>query len=384
MRIALVHDWLNGMRGGEKVLSVLCELFPTAPIYTLLLEPEKVSPSIVLGRQVHTSWIQRSRLLRQNYRYLLPLLPATIERFDLSSYDLVISSSHCVAKGVRTGPKTLHLCYAHTPMRYVWGFEEEYFGNAAKRLLLEPLLSGLRHWDVRTSKDVDYFIANSHFVSERIRRAYDRESHVIHPPVDTKTFVPSRHQGDYFLMATALVPYKKVDLAIETFRGRKESLVIIGSGPLAKRLRRKSPANVHFLGWTPRETLLKYYQGCRALIFPQTEDFGIVPLEVQACGRPVIAYGAGGALETVIGHPQGYVPKGARLRGGPTGIFFARQTAESLAEALETFIKLEKTFDPNAIRDIALAFDTERCRKELRDFILSKIPHVKENILTHV
>ncbi len=395
MKVALVHDWLNGMRGGEKVLSVLCELFPQAPIYTLLCEPQKIDAKILQDREVHTSWIQRSGLLRKNYRALLPFMPAAMERFNLNAYDLVISSSHCVAKGVRLQSHTRHVSYCHTPMRYLWDFQQEYFGssNLAKRVFLEPVLNRLRNWDVQTAKRVDHFIANSHFVADRIRRVYGREADVLAPPVDTDYFAPqenavaSRDLGGrdgYFLMVSALVPYKKVELVLEVFARSKHNLVIVGTGPLEAALRRKATSNVRFLGWAAPEVLREYYRGCRALLFPQREDFGIVPLEAQACARPVIAFAQGGALETVVGHPKGHVPVSYRLlKGSPTGVFFGEQTVDSLAQALETFVKLEGEFEPKAIRQNALAFDKSIFRESLRNYMVSKVPQLAHRVPTH-
>ncbi len=363
MRVALIHDWLNGMRGGEKILEVLCELFPAAPIYTLLYEPREIHPSISGGRIIHTSWLQRWAITRKNYRKLLPLLPSAVEKFPLDAYDVVISSSHCVANGVRAASGACHISYCHTPMRYLWDLQEEYFGrNSAKRMLLAPVLSSLRRWDVRAAGRVKHFIANSRFVAERIQRIYGRDSEVIHPPVDTSFFTPDSRDkavGDYFLLVSALVPYKKVELVLETFRRIKDRLVIIGTGPGERALRRKAPANAEFLGWADQETLRRYYRGCRALLFPQKEDFGIVPLEAQACGRPVIAFSQGGALETIV--PS-------------TGIFFAEQTPLGLQDAIQEFKRVEHNFDPVAVRTHALAFDKKEFREKLRNFILSKVP----------
>lgn len=374
------------MRGGEKVLELLCDIFPAAPVYTLLCEPQKLNPRILEGRSVHTSWFQRSALSRRHYRYLLPLMPSAMERLDLQSYDLVVSSSHCVAKGVRVSKNARHISYCHTPMRYLWDLQEEYFGSPglAKRLVLNPLLNGLRHWDVRTSKRVDHFIANSRFVADRIRRVYSRESDVIHPPVDAAFFTPGNEKGDYFLMVSALVPYKKVELAVEAFRNISDPLLIVGSGPMEKELRKSAPPNVRFLGWQGMGALREHYSKCRALLFPQKEDFGIVPLEAQACGRPVIAFGEGGALETVVGHSQGRTVRGSvpALQGKATGLFFRDQTVEGLLEAIEIFKKLENTFDAGDIRRNALQFDKERCRENLKRFILAKVP-AAQAVLSH-
>ncbi len=412
MKVALVHDWLNGMRGGEKVLEILCKLYPSAPLYTLLFEPEKIDSGIYRDRPIHSSWLQKTAFSKKYYRYCLPLLPAAMEKFSLDAYDLVISSSHCVAKGVRVRKGACHICYCHTPMRYLWDFQEEYFGrtNWVKQWMLDPLLNGLREWDVAASRTVDYFIANSRFVAERIHRIYGRDSEVIHPPVDTDFFTPApgteepeksagvgvlQDKPGYYLIVSALVPYKKLDIALEAFQRIKDTLVIVGSGPLEGALRRKATPNVRFTGWVDPETLRWYYRHCRALIFPQKEDFGIVPLEAQACGKPVIALGEGGALETVAGHPEGRCSRRDALLtdlfgGGetpsempPTGIFFPRQTAESLLEALHLFERVETAFDSGRIRRHAMQFDREIFRQKLRDFIASRVPAAAEKVLQH-
>ncbi len=379
MKVALVHDWLNGMRGGEKVLQVLCEIFPEAPIYTLVHDASAIAPEIQNGRAVHTSWMQKYGVSRRHYRWFLPLMPSAVEAFRLDKFDLIVSSSHCVAKGVKAPPGAVHVSYCHTPMRYIWDLKEDYFGRGLRRAMLEPVLRGLQHWDRESARGVHHFIANSRFVAGRIERIYGRQAEVVHPPVDADFFRPTGQHGDYYLLVSALVPYKKVELVLETFRGRKETLLVIGSGPLESALRRKAPSNVRMLGWQGPESLRNYYAGCKALLFPQTEDFGIVPLEAQACGRPVIAFGQGGALETVVGHSSG-------AHHPPTGLFFARQTTEALDEALDLFARIEQDFDAESIRAHALRFDKATCRERLRDAILSKVApgaRTEERLLQH-
>ncbi len=352
MKIALVHDWLNGMRGGEKVLEVLCELYPSAEIFTLLLEEEKVSPRI-RGMTIHTSFIQKLPLSRRRYRYYLPLFPRAIESFDLGGFDLVISTSHAVAKGCRPPPSALSICYCFTPMRYLWFFYRDYFGaGRARKLLLKPVFDYLRRWDLRSADRVGRFLAISKTVADRIDRVYNRKAGVIYPPVDTEFFTPGSPEGDYFLVVSALVPYKKIGLAIEAFRRLRLPLKIAGTGPEAGKLKKQAGEGIDFFGWVEDEELRELYRNCRALVFPGLEDFGIVPLEAQACGRPVIGFGEGGLAETTVPWPG----DGGR---SPTGVFFPEQTPESLAGAVRHFLDRESDFDPRKIREHARRFGRE-------------------------
>jgi len=297
MKVAIIHDWLTGMRGGEKCLEVFCELFPEASIYTLIHVPGTTS-SIIENRTVHTSFIQRLPFAASKYRTYLPLFPTAVERFDLSGYDLVLSSSHCVAKGVIAPPGAVHVCYCYTPVRYAWDMYHQYFPakrmGRLKGLLIPFFMHYIRLWDVSSSGRVDRFVAISRHVARRIELYYRRESHVIYPPVDVDAFSPATEREDYYLMVSALVPYKRVDLAVEAFNRSGRPLVVIGSGPEEERLRALASDNITFLGWQPSEVLAEHYARCRAFLFPGEEDFGITPLEAQASGRPVVAYGAGG------------------------------------------------------------------------------------------
>jgi len=364
MRTAIIHDWLTCMRGAEKCLEVFCELFPQADIYTLLHIPGACSDQIE-SMNIHTSFIQHLPLSASKYRNYLPLFPLAIERFKLKDYQLIISSSHCAAKGIIPPPEALHICYIHTPMRYIWDMFDEYFGadrtGFIKRALIAQFAVRLRVWDAAASNRVDHFLANSHHVRNRVWKYYRREASVVYPPVDTKFFQPAAGKGDYYLMVSGLVPYKRIDLAIQAFNELKRPLLIIGSGPEEKRLAGLDRfSGIEFMGRLNNEALKKYYQGCRALVFPGEEDFGIVPVEAMACGRPVIAYGRGGALETVIppgkDHP-------------PTGILFEEQNPDSLIKAVKEFEQREQEFDPGAIRGHAEKFDREIFKQKFQESV---------------
>lgn len=369
MKVALVHDWLTGMRGGEKVLEVLCELFPSADLYTLLHIPGSVSKAIE-GRGISTSFIQKLPMAKKRYRMMLPLFPSAIEAFDLNGYDLVISSSHCVAKGVIPPPSAVHVSYIHTPMRYVWDMYHEYFGKGnsswAARKAMGFFANYLRMWDVTSSSRVDHFICNSKHVAKRVEKYYRRASDVIHPPVDCSRFGITPGEKDYYLIVSAFAPYKKIDIAIEAFNRSRQKLKIIGKGQDEKKLRALAGPNIEFLGWKSDADLAGFYAGCRALIFPGEEDFGIVPLEAMACGRPVLAFARGGALETVIPCDISC----DNMKGGePTGVFFNEQTPDALSRALDSFERVFKDFNPEGIRRHALGFDRPVFRERLRNYL---------------
>lgn len=358
MRVALVHDWLNGMRGGEKCLECFCELFPQADVYTLFHDRGKCSDTIE-GMKIRTSFIDGIPCRDRFYRYLLPLFPIAIERFILKDYDLVLSSSHCVAKGIIPGPDAVHLSYVHSPMRYVWDMYDDYFGQGRVNPLVGRVVpffaSLLRTWDAVSSARVDHFIANSRHVAKRIGKYYRRESSVIHPPVDLERFRVSEKIEDYYLIVSALVPYKRVDLAVQAFNRLGRRLKIVGTGPQEAELRTMAGPSIEFVGWTDDNALAGLYSRCRAFVFPGEEDFGITPLEAMASGRPVIAYARGGALETV-----------RDLEGEkPTGFFFHNQTAGALQAAVEVFEKSLKRYDPQAVRRHASHWRRERFKDEI-------------------
>jgi glycosyltransferase involved in cell wall biosynthesis len=359
MNVAIVHDWLTGMRGGEKCLEVFCELFPKATIFTLIHNKGSVSETIE-KMDIRTSFIQRLPKASVKYRNYLPLFPMAIQKFNLHGYDFVLSSSHCVAKGVKVPKDALHICYCYTPMRYAWLFFHDYFGhlNVIKRKTVSFFIERLKKWDLKTNENVDFFIAISDNVRNRIKQYYHRDAQIIHPPVEIDRFNLSDKQEDFYLIVSALVPYKKIDIAIKAFNLLKKKLVIIGTGDHERYLKKISKSNIEFLGWTDDKTVADYYSKCRAFIFPGEEDFGITPLEAQACGKPVIAYSKGGALETLASE---------------TAVFFHKQTQHDLIEAIRHFEKIEDNFDRNRIRQNALRFDRSIFKKQIKDFIEEKL-----------
>ncbi len=362
-KVIFAHDWLNGMRGGEKCLELITELYPESPIYTLFYEKEKVSAEIA-SHPVRVSWLSRLPGAKKNYRRYLPLFPTAIESFRLPSCDLVLSMNHCVAKGVRKPKRAVHVCYCFTPVRYAWGFFDEYFGrgNFLGKLAIRATLKHIREWDRRSASRVDHFVAISQHIRERIQRCYARDSEVIYPPVNTKFYEPDHRlpagqagakTEDFYLVVSALTPYKRVDLAVLAAKKMKKRLVVIGEGPERKRLEKLASGSAEFLGWQPDEVLRDHYQRAKALLFPGEEDFGIVPVEAQACGCFVIAYGKGGALETVL--------------RDETGVFFHQLKADSLAEAMDRFEK--RSWNPDAPRKNAARFSNDRFIMEMKSMI---------------
>jgi glycosyltransferase involved in cell wall biosynthesis len=362
LRVILVHDWLTGMRGGEKVLEHLCRRWPSAPLYTLIHNRGAVSRAIE-DRPIVSSILSRLPGVASYYRYTLPLMPWAVG-WRLPECDLVISSSHCVAKGVMVPPGAVHVCYCHTPMRYAWHMQDAYFPKRGwrgpKQWLARFVLGALREWDRRTAAGVTHFIANSQVVRQRIRDCYGRDAVVIHPPADTDFYCAGEvAREDFYLIVSALAPYKRLDLAIEACRKLGRRVVVIGSGQDEKKLRALAGDNIQFLGWQPDEVLRDHMRRCQALLFPGEEDFGIVPVEAQACGTPVIAYGRGGATETVVPWPN----------SGATGMWFDEQTVDCLAATIEQFEKQRGAFDGGRLRTHALRFRPERFEEELFGFV---------------
>jgi len=376
MKIAIIHDWLTGMRGGEKCLEVFCRLYPEADIFTLLHIPESVS-SIIETRKIHTSFLQSLPLVKKKYRHFLPVMPLAIKNFDLTGYDLVLSSSHCVAKGVIPDKNALHISYCYTPMRYIWDQYEQYFNQAESGFLTSMAMNliapSLRRWDVRSSKRVDEFVAISRHVQKRIKKYYHRESTVIYPPVDSAFYSPGGERAeDFFLIVSAFAPYKRLDLAVEAFNELGYPLVIIGEGQSAGYLQGIAGSNIQFKGWLSNEEIRSCYARCRAFVFCGEEDFGITPLEAQCMGKPVIGFAKGGLLETVIPDRQTWnMETGIEEEKtcSPTGVFFHRQTPDALISAIRHFEKIENRFEPELIRNHALKFDLNIFSERIQKFI---------------
>jgi glycosyltransferase involved in cell wall biosynthesis len=380
-RIVLVHDWLTGMRGGEKCLEAFCRSWPDAPLFTLLHRPGSVS-QIIEDRPLHTSFLQRLPQAHRYYRYLLPLMPLAASGWRIPSCELVVSLSHCVAKAVHVPEAVPHVCYCFTPMRYAWHMRDAYFaGNRLTRFkarLVEWMLSQLRRWDQQTSARVTHFLAISRTVQQRITECYGRRSTVIYPPVDTSFYhLASVPREDYYLLVSAFAPYKRLDLAVEACNRLRKKLVVVGTGQEEKRLKALAGPTVYFLGWQPDQVIRDHYRRCRALLFPGEEDFGIVPLEAQACGAPVIAFGRGGATETVVPLRQ------ASGVGEPTGLLFEEQTVECLIDALEVFETRAGELLPATARRQAQRFNARRFAEEMFGFLAGVLnPPTRETLAT--
>lgn len=358
-KTAIVHDWFCNMGGGDKVAESFLEVVGDSPIYTSCYLEKSLTPRL-READIRASFLQKwLNQKKDNHQSFLPLMPTAFENFDLNEYDLILSSSSCCAKGVITNPNAIHICYCHTPMRYAW----EYFGEYTERMgknkkfLAGLLMNYMRVWDVASTKRVDYFIANSKNVANRIWKHYRRNAEVICPPIDTQYFVPGKEDGDFYLCVSRLVKYKRIDLAVKACNKLKKQLVVIGQGAELEYLRQLAGPTVTIMGRQPDSVILEHYQKCKAFLFPGEEDFGMTPLEAQACGRPVIAYGRGGALETVI--------------EGKTGIFFEKQTEDSLAEAILRFEKLE--FSKEKCVKNAANFSKEAFFEKMKEFMEKSI-----------
>ena len=361
IKVAIVHDWLVAYAGAERVLEEIINCYPDADLFSVVDFIPKNERGFLKNKPVKTSFIQKLPFAKKKYRTYLPFMPLAVEQFDLSGYDIVISSSHAVAKGVITGPDQLHISYVHSPMRYAWDLQHQYLKETGlvrglQGWLAKRELHKLRMWDLRTANGVDHFLANSRFIARRIWKMYRREATVIYPPVDVDSFTLCEQKEDFFLTASRMVPYKKIDLIAEAFSLMPDKrLYIIGDGPDFDKVKSKAGANVELLGYQPFEVLRNYMQRAKAFVFAAEEDFGIVPVEAQACGTPVIAYGKGGALETVT--------------EGETGLFFDAQTPSSIIEAVKRFEDMKDRFIPSKIREKTLRFSKDRFRQEFSSFV---------------
>jgi len=356
---ALIHEWLVTLAGAESVLHSIYKLYP-GTIYTLFHDPNEVSGALWSGTEIHTSLLQRLPFGKKHHRLFLPLFPMAIEQFDLRQHKIIISSSYAVAKGVLNSSDQLHICYCHSPMRYIWDLTFEYLEAAGlrgglKSFIVRMMLHYIRIWDTVSANRVNEYVANSHYIAHRIWKCYNRTAHVIYPPVDVDRFHIGKHRQNYFVTISRLVPYKRIDIIIEAFNRLKLPLVIIGEGPAMKNLKKIAGPTIDLVGHRSEPEVEELLSNARAFVFSAEEDFGIVNVEAQASGLPVIAFGRGGALETVI--------------EGITGIFFKRQTTLSLIEAIQEFLEKEDAFDPQVIRNNAERFPRSRFEKEFKAFV---------------
>lgn len=380
MKVAVVHEWFTAIAGSEKVVEQILLIYPHADIFVVYADPDTVKKtSFLKERKIHTSFINKLPRANKAYRTYLPLMPLAVEQFDLSSYDLVISSSHAVSKGVLTGPDQLHISYVHSPIRYAWDLQHQYLRESGlqyglKGWIAKYLLHKIRLWDYRTAAGVDHFVANSRFIGRRIRKVYGRDADVIYPPVDVEAFEFSNDRGDYYLTASRLVPYKRMDLIVDAFsRMPDKKLIVIGDGPEMPKLKSLASQNVTLLGYQSFEDLKRYMQQARAFVFAAEEDFGITPVEAQACGTPVIAFGKGGSLETVVDCED---------HNKATGVWFAEQSTDSLIDAVERFEKLSRPIDPQVCRLHAEKFSVERFRREFAEYVNQKWVQFKSDPLS--
>jgi glycosyltransferase involved in cell wall biosynthesis len=364
LKIALVHEWFTTYAGSEKVLEIVLSEFPDADVFCLIDFLPAEHRTQLAGRSVKTTFLQRIPFIKHIYRYTLAIMPFAIEQFDLSGYDVIISNCHAVAKGVITGPDQLHICYCYSPMRYAWDLQPQYLSESGLRrgvrsVIARWQLHQLRTWDHRAAQNVDHFIACSAYIGRRIKKAYQRDSIVIYPNVSVGDFVIGGERGDFYLTSSRMVPYKKMHLIVEAFANMPDRrLVVIGDGPQFRRCRALATANIQMLGYQPHAVLLSHMQRARAFIFAAEEDFGITPVEAQACGTPVLAFGRGGAAETVIDQV--------------TGLLFNEQSAAAIEAVVRTFETMESEFDPELIRAHSLRFSTERFRGEFRQYVQTK------------
>ena len=374
MKIAIVHDWLVTYAGAERVLEEILKIFPEADLYSVVDFIGTENRDFLQNKSVTTSFIQKLPLVKKSYRNYLPLMPIAIEQLDLSRYDLIISSSHAVAKGVITGPNQTHISYVHSPIRYAWDLQFQYLkesnlNKGFKSYIVRYLLYKIRNWDYRTSNGVDFFIANSNFIKKRIWKVYRREADVIYPPVNINDFTYNPIKEDYYLTASRLVPYKKIDLIVEAFKNMPDKqLIVIGDGPDLNKIKNKALGsnNIKILGYQPFNILRDYMQKAKGFVFAAEEDFGIIPVEAQACGTPVIAYGKGGVLETVIDiHNE-----------NPTGIFFDEQSPVAIKRAIDLFERNIDKIKAENCRLNSLRFSPDRFKAEIQQIVKEKLKYM--------
>ncbi|MGG2017470.1 glycosyltransferase family 4 protein [Bacillus sp. S10(2024)] len=364
MKIAIVHDWFVTYAGAEKVVEQMLEVFPEADLFSLV-DHLGDNREFIKNKEVKTTFIQKLPFSKKKYRNYLPLMPLAIEQLDLSKYDVILSSSHAVAKGVLTGPDQLHISYVHSPIRYAWDLQHQYLKESnlekgIKGFITKTILHKIRNWDYRTANGVDYFVGNSKFIGRRIWKVYRRESEVIYPPVDISAFTLHEKKEDFYVTASRMVPYKKIDLIVEAFASMPDrKLVVIGDGPDFEKVKSKAKGNIELLGYQSFEVLKDYMQRAKGFVFAAEEDFGITPVEAQACGTPVIAYGKGGATETVLdlSHEK------------PTGLFFKEQTVESIVKAVDEFERNYNQFSSANCRENSIRFSPERFKEELKNMV---------------
>lgn len=375
---AVVTDWLVTYAGAERVLCEILNILPQSDLFSIIDFMDEASRNKYFqGKKANTTFIQRLPFAEKKYRNYLPLMPLAIEQLDVSKYDVVVSSSHAVAKGILTGPDQLHISYVHSPIRYAWDLQHQYLNElhlnkGLKSLIIRWLLHKIRLWDYRTSNGVDHFVANSKFIARRIKKVYGREADVIYPPVNTDMFQPKNNKDDYYVTTSRMVPYKKIDLIVESFSHMKDKkLVVIGDGPDMEKIKAKASSNIEILGYQNNDVMQEYMRNAKAFVFAAEEDFGITPVEAQACGTPIIAFGKGGALETVVG-------KNAE---NPTGVFFEEQKIESVVTAVNSFEREQHIYTPENCRLNALKFSTDRFNQEFSKYIEDKwnLFHLSKN-----
>ncbi len=368
INIGIVADWLVTYAGSEKVIKEFIDVFPSSELYSVVDFLSDSNRELFSGKKAKTTFIQKMPFAKSKYQKYLPLMPLAIEQLDMSGHDVILSSSHAVAKGILTGPDQLHISYVHSPIRYAWDLQHQYLRESGlseglKGFIAKYLLHKIRIWDYRTANGVDHFIANSKFISRRIHKVYGRSSDVIYPPVDVNNFTLNENKDNYYFTASRLVPYKRIDLIVDAFNEMPEKkLVVVGDGSEMDKIKSKAKGNIEILGYQPNNIMQKHMQNAKAFVFAAEEDFGITPVEAQACGTPVIAFGKGGVLETII--PEG--------NQNPTGVFFDKQEPGSIIESVNKFESMQDLFEPTECRRNAEKFSGERFRTEINTYIRDK------------